>query len=229
MSVFKRNTNKETNEKNGGFTNQSSPEGSQLEWTGAGELPEGAATNAEGIPTFMGASGNKLNWLVTVAASAGFDMIKVGAPRSRVMSGIISAPQFFETFPACDPAAQGKYQASILQALYVAIYEIGCLAGAIFALMFGDKLGRRKMMFAGATILTFGVLIQVTCFSGHWAGGQFIIGRIVTGLGTGFLTSTIPTWHAECAKAKSRGFAVFIEAAMVSLFHLIAPFLSSSL
>lgn len=43
MSVFKRNTNKETNEKNGGFTNNSSPEGSQLEWTGAGELPEGAA------------------------------------------------------------------------------------------------------------------------------------------------------------------------------------------
>lgn len=102
MSVFKRNTNKETNEKNGGFTNQSSPEGSQLEWTGAGELPEGAAyvpttvaliewltkadaeeltpiqcffsTNAEGIPTFMGASGNKLNWLVTVAASAGFGL-----------------------------------------------------------------------------------------------------------------------------------------------------------
>lgn len=43
MSVFKRNTNKEFNEKNGGFTNSSSPEGSQLEWTGAGELPSGAA------------------------------------------------------------------------------------------------------------------------------------------------------------------------------------------
>lgn len=73
--------------------------------------------------------------------------------------------------------------------------------------MFGDKLGRRKMMFTGATVLTFGVLIQVTCFDGSWAGGfspllpfvlplltfgaaggQFIIGRIVTGLGTGFLT-----------------------------------------
>lgn len=35
--------------------------------------------------------------------------------------------------------------------------------------------------------------------------------RAVTGLGTGFETSTIPTWHAECAKAHSRGFAVFIE------------------
>jgi MFS family permease len=54
--------------------------------------------------------------------------------------------------------------------------------------MFGDILGRRKMMFTGAIVLTFGVIIQVTCFDGSWAGGQFIIGRIVTGLGTGFLT-----------------------------------------
>lgn len=78
------------------------------------------------------------------------------------------------------------------------------------------------MMFTGAIVLTLGVLIQVTSFSGHWAGGQFIIGRIVTGLGTGFLTSTIPTWHAECAKAKSRGFAVFIEAAMISTGTMVA-------
>lgn len=131
MSVFKRNTNKETNEKNGGFTNNSSPEGSQLEWTGAGELPEGAAlvyssyslsidvetdylrrfppsllppflslgplsnaprlyslvsiplstiihrdssVNADGVPTYMGASGTALTWWITVAASAGFGL-----------------------------------------------------------------------------------------------------------------------------------------------------------
>lgn len=40
----------------------------------------------------------------------------------------------------------------------------------------------------------------------------------VTGLGTGFETSTIPTWHAECAKAHSRGFAVFIEVRLHSPF-----------
>lgn len=217
MSVFKRN--KEHNEKNGGFTESSSPEGSQLEWTGAGELPSGAKVNAEGIPTYMGACGNKLTWWITIAASCGFGLFGYD---QGVMSGIISSPIFFETFPACDPAAQGAYQASILQALYVAIYEVGCLGGAIFALMFGDKLGRRKMIFTGAIVLCFGVLIQVLCFEGSWAGGQFIIGRIVTGLGTGFLTSTIPTWHAECAKAKSRGFAVFIEAAMISTGTMIA-------
>ncbi|GAA6059453.1 hypothetical protein JCM10212_005392 [Sporobolomyces blumeae] len=221
MSVFKRNKEMQMNEKNGaGFRDSSSsPDGSRVEWTGAGELPAGSATNSEGIPTYFGTCGTKLTWWITVAASCGFGLFGYD---QGVMSGIISAPQFFETFPACDPARQGKYRASILQALYVAIYEVGCLGGAIFALLFGDKLGRRKMMFTGATVLTLGVLIQVTSFDGHWAGGQFIIGRIVTGLGTGFLTSTIPTWHAECAKAKSRGFAVFIEAAMISSGTMVA-------
>lgn len=44
--------------------------------------------------------------------------------------------------------------------------------------MFGDRLGRRKMMFSGAYILVIGVIIQITAFRGSWAGGQFIIGRI---------------------------------------------------
>ncbi|GAA5943010.1 sugar porter family MFS transporter [Sporobolomyces koalae] len=211
---------KEAREK-GGFDDNTSSDGSarQIEWTGAGDLPANASVNALGHPTYMGASGNKLTWLITLAASAGFGLFGYD---QGVMSGIIGAPQFFETFPAVDPAVQGSSRASTLSALYVSIYEIGCLGGAIFALIFGDKLGRRKMMFTGSIILCLGVLIQITCFAGSWAGGQFIIGRVVTGLGTGFLTSTIPTWHAECAKAKSRGFAVFIEAAMISTGTMIA-------
>ncbi|GAA6019495.1 hypothetical protein JCM11491_000976 [Sporobolomyces phaffii] len=191
----------------------------EVEWTGAAELPAGTAVNAQGVPTYMGACGNKLTWWITVAASCGFGLFGYD---QGVMSGIIGAEQFFETFPAVDPSVQGSSRASILSAFYVSIYEIGCLAGAIFALLFGDKLGRRKMIFCGSIILCLGVLIQITSFAGHWAGGQFVIGRTITGVGTGFLTSTIPTWHAECAKAKSRGFAVFIEAAMISTGTMIA-------
>lgn len=29
--------------------------------------------------------------------------------------------------------------------------------------------------------------VQVTTFKGHWAGGQFIIGRIITGIGNGMV------------------------------------------
>ncbi|BGP03383.1 sugar transporter-like protein [Rhodotorula toruloides] len=41
-------------------------------WHGAASLPEGTAVNADGVPTYMGASGNKLGALVTLAASMGF-------------------------------------------------------------------------------------------------------------------------------------------------------------
>ncbi|BGP58096.1 hypothetical protein JCM8202_006202 [Rhodotorula sphaerocarpa] len=195
------------------------PKASNGDELGTTEVPDKVHADESGIPSYMGAKGNGLGVLVTVAASMGFCLFGYD---QGVMSGIISAPQFFRTFPACDPSVQGSYQASVLQAFYVAIYEVGCLGGAIFALMFGDRLGRRRMMFCGAIILTIGVLIQVTAFDNHHAGAQFIIGRIVTGLGTGFETSTIPTWHAECAKAHSRGFAVFIEAAMISTGTMIA-------
>jgi hypothetical protein len=54
-----------------------------------------------------------------------------------VMSGIISAPQFLETFPQLNPDLVGTSRSALLQALYVALYEIGCLGGAIFCLAFG--------------------------------------------------------------------------------------------
>ncbi|BGP19944.1 hypothetical protein JCM10213_006720 [Rhodosporidiobolus nylandii] len=193
--------------------------GGKYDFQASNELPAGSRVDASGVPTYLGATGNKLTWWITVAASCGFALFGYD---QGVMSGLISAPQFISVFPACDPEVQGSYKASVLQAFYVAIYEIGCLGGAIFALMFGDRLGRKRMMNIGAVVLCIGVVIQITAFRGHWAGGQFIIGRIVTGLGTGFETSTIPTWHAECAKAKSRGFAVFIEAAMISTGTMVA-------
>ncbi|ORY86029.1 general substrate transporter [Leucosporidium creatinivorum] len=138
------------------------------------------------------------------------------------MSGLISAPQFLDTFPDCDPELQGAEHAATMQAFYVAIYEVGCLAGAIFALGYGDRLGRLRMMKIASYVMMVGVLIQVTAFAGHKAAAQFIIGRVITGLGNGANTATIPTWHAETAKSHNRGLLVCIEAAMISSGTAIA-------
>lgn len=40
-----------------------------------------------------------------------------------------------------------------------------------------------------------------------------IVGRIVTGLGNGLNTATIPVYQTECSKAHHRGRAVVIEMA----------------
>lgn len=51
---------------------------------------------------------------------------------------------------------------------------------------------------------------------------QLIIGRIVTGIGNGFNTSTVPTWQSEYSRSHRRGQLVMIEGAMVTGGIMIA-------
>ena len=76
------------------------------------------------------------------------------------MSGIITAPEFNQTVP------ETKGNAT-MQGFVTAIYEIGCLAGAVAVLFVGDKLGRRRAIMTGAGIMVLGVIIQITVFLGH--------------------------------------------------------------
>lgn len=94
----------------------------------------------------------------------------------------------------------------------VSIYEIGCMCGALSTLYFGDKLGRRKMIFYGALIMTIGAVLQCTSYGLP----QFIVGRIVTGVGNGLITSTVPMWQSECAKPEVRGKLVMVEGALIT-------------
>lgn len=86
---------------------------------------------------------------------------------------------------------------STMQGFVTAIYEIGCLAGALFILAMGDVLGRRRAMIIGGIIMIIGAIIQVTAYKDHSALAQFIIGRVITGVGNGINTSTIPTYQGE--------------------------------
>lgn len=97
-------------------------------------------------------------------------------PPVSVMSGIITAPAFNDMFTATrdNPTMQG---------LVTAIYEIGCLIGAMFILGVGDILGRRRAIILGAFIMLLGVIIQVTAMSGSTPLAQMIAGRVVMGVG----------------------------------------------
>ena len=78
--------------------------------------------------------------------------------------------------------------------------------------------------------MIIGTLISVTSFgpgdtSGRGnVGGfvQFIISRVVTGIGNGMNTATVPIWLAESSKAKNRGFLICMEASTVAVGTVIA-------
>ncbi|KAH3943503.1 hypothetical protein HBI56_108100 [Parastagonospora nodorum] len=163
-------------------------------------------------PRFMGMRGRSLDLMVSVIATTGF--LLFGYDQG-VMSGIISAEPFMNYFPE-------TLHNSTWQGFVTAIYEIGCLFGAVLMLVFGDALGRRKGIMGGASIMILGTIIQVASFKGHNATAQFIIGRVVTGVGNGMNTATIPTYQAECSRTKNHGLLICIEGGVIAFGTLIA-------
>ncbi|RMY35345.1 hypothetical protein D0866_04665 [Hortaea werneckii] len=168
--------------------------------------------DAQGVPHYMGMKGKNLSIMLSTVATCGF--LLFGYDQG-VMSGIISATDFNNYFP------QTKGDAT-WQAFATAIYEVGCLIGAIFQLNYGDRTGRRRAIMIGALVMIIGGVIQVTAFDGSHATAQFIIGRTVTGVGNGINTSTIPTYQAECSKSANRGLLICIEGGTIAIGTMIA-------
>ncbi|KAG7904763.1 hypothetical protein KL907_002979 [Ogataea polymorpha] len=71
----------------------------------------------------------------------------------------------------------------------------------------GDKLGRRKTVWAGFTLVIIGIILQTSSYSVV----QLFFGRFISGLGTGMETSTVPMFQAEVASAHNRGGLVAAE------------------
>ena len=109
------------------------------------------------------------------------------------MSGIITAPAFNNMFEATRDNAT-------MQGTVTAIYEIGCLIGAIFILACGDLLGRRRAIIIGGFIMVCGVIIQITSHVGSTPLAQFITGRVVMGVGNGINTATIPSYQGSLSR-----------------------------
>jgi sugar porter (SP) family MFS transporter len=131
------------------------------------------------------------------------------------MSGIIDSSAFAKMLPI----TAGN---SVMQALVTAVYELGCLVGAMYALFAGDRMGRRLMVMSGAAVMIIGVIIQVSSVKGHGATAQFFVGRIITGIGNGMNTSTIPTYQAECSRSTNRGLLICIEGGTIAIGSMIA-------
>jgi sugar porter (SP) family MFS transporter len=151
------------------------------------------------------------------------------------MSGIIGAETFNNEFPATRQSSPDDVHAGTVRGSVTACYEVGCFFGALVAYFIGERFGRRKMMLGGGYVMVIGTIITVTAFGpgeprGNVGGFvQFIVGRVITGLGNGANTATIPSWVAESSKAHNRGFLICIEASTVAVGTVIAYWLDFGL
>ncbi|KAL1989982.1 hypothetical protein VTN49DRAFT_7179 [Thermomyces lanuginosus] len=170
-----------------------------------------------GIPKFFGFRGTKLN--IAVGTIAGLDFLLFGYDQG-VMGGLLTLNSFIQTFPEMDTSSEAfkalskseRDHQSTIQGISVASYNVGCFIGAILCIFVGDLLGRRKTIFLGSSIMVVGAIIMTTAFELP----HFIVGRIITGIGNGLNTSTVPTWQSECSKSHRRGQLVMIEGALIT-------------
>ena len=129
---------------------------------------------------------------------------------------LLELESWTKTFPSINAfavsAGNNKTHVSILQGTVVSTYCLGALFGSLSCIWIGDRLGRIRTITAGASISVIGIIIQSSSFS----IAQFIVGRVIMGLGLGMVAATAPTWQAECSTAKHRGAAVVLESVFIS-------------
>lgn len=170
-----------------------------------------------------GLSGRKLRLAITITSIVGFSLFGYD---QGVMSGIISGKQFTTEFPSAfipdDASKSLSRHVNVVRGAITSCYELGCLAGAIVTLIWGDRIGRTRLVLAGGAFMIVGAVISTAAFGPQWGLGQFVIGRVISGVGNGIDTATIPVWQSECSKAHNRGFLVCFEGAIIAVGTFVA-------
>jgi hypothetical protein len=127
-------------------------------------------------------------------------------PNSRydqgVFGGVIVTPDFLNQLGIAGDAT--------MQSTVTAIYDVGCFLGAVSTIWIGERLGRRRTVMLGTTVMSVGAVLQISAFGVP----QMIVGRVVAGIGNGMNTSTAPVWQGETSKASWRGKLIVIEMIM---------------
>ncbi|PKY07978.1 general substrate transporter [Aspergillus campestris IBT 28561] len=155
-----------------------------------------------GLQPYLGLRGNALLraavWLVVCPAFTcyGYNMSVVG--------GILTLDSFSQQFPQMDTINASKSEEKLrsqIQGTVVALYTVGGIFGALSCIYLGDRWGRRKVIFITNVVAIIGAILMATSFK----MSQFIVARLVLGLGTGGYVATVPVWQSEISPAHKRG------------------------
>jgi MFS family permease len=185
------------------------------------------------IPELTRLEGKTLN--TSIAFIAGTAFLMFGYDQG-VLSGLLTLNSFQRDIPLMTPRNPANDLCWIngdrtqpdlaqctgdpnTQAAGVAIYQIGCFLGALSILFWGERWGRKRTTFWGSLLMIIGTIFQAGTIHGY---GPFVVGRIISGLGNGAVTSTIPTWQSECAKPHRRGFVIILSGALITFGIMVA-------
>ncbi|CEP62017.1 uncharacterized protein LALA0_S04e05864g [Lachancea lanzarotensis] len=115
-----------------------------------------------------------------------------------VMSGVITGPYFKDYFDNPSRAAIGNM---------ISILEIGALISSLLVGRLGEKWGRRRTIRYGSFVFIIGGLIQTSALNLNY----LIVGRVMSGLGVGLLSTIVPIYQSEISPPHNRGKLACIE------------------
>ncbi|KAL1584634.1 hypothetical protein WHR41_06928 [Cladosporium halotolerans] len=154
--------------------------------------------------------GRALRWAITACSCQAF--LLLGFDQG-VMSGLIGADnQFGRDFNNPDANTQG---------IITSIYDIGCAIGCLFCFVYGERFGRKRMIIAGGTTMIVGTVLLGSATT----LAQLLVGRVVTGIGNGFNSATIPVYQSEMSKPEIRGTLLCAQGTLTILGLCIAYWL----
>ncbi|KAL4913989.1 general substrate transporter [Aspergillus aurantiobrunneus] len=178
------------------------------------------------VTTIFGATGRLLHILQVVLIGApafvvfGYNQAGVG-PLATLNSWV-------DTFPAIDTVnTEGALNDhnNTSKGAVIASFQIGALIGALSTTFMSDRFGRRKTIFIGAILTIIGQVLQVASFDLP----QFVVGRIILGLGVGQFSVAVPVWQSESSAAKNRGQHVILDGMFMCLGYALCNWIDFGL
>ncbi|KAF1840196.1 general substrate transporter [Cucurbitaria berberidis CBS 394.84] len=123
---------------------------------------------------------------------------------SGYINGVLAMNYFKQEFggPSTDPDAyNGRLYKTWEQSLIVSILSAGTFFGALFAGSLADWIGRRSTIITGCGIFSIGVILQVVSTT----VALLVPGRLIAGIGIGFVSAVIILYMSEVAPKAVRG------------------------
>ena len=96
--------------------------------------------------------------------------------------------------------------------------QVGCFLGSVCTSIFGENLGRKKSIAAGVVIMIIGAILQATAYG----RAHMVVARVVSGVGMGFVNSTVPVFQSEYSPKANRGLYVCMQLSTLNFGILLA-------
>ncbi|OAL28691.1 hypothetical protein AYO20_09415 [Fonsecaea nubica] len=130
---------------------------------------------------------------------AGFGIF-ASAYNMAIISSTLGQPTFYEYLDL----TMGTSHTTSVTSTANALYFLGSFVSCCIITAIGDRIGRKKTMWISLFFIIIGSALQ----TGTRNVAMYQVSRVITGMGTGSLFSTVPVYQSEISPPHFRGFLV---------------------